>query len=181
MFLWILYEHWLVIASCLVACIWPIAYIRSMIHWKAKPNLISRFLRGIIPLIGIWAALSANADLRASIRVLLAGIMPLIIFCTAFFYKQSYWKLSVFDYICGLIACIALVFWLVAKNPIIALWLTIIADCIASLPTIVKAWNKHNAEVQKLPSRSLNATVFIILIGLLLAGGFLLIFRKLKG
>jgi ABC-type Zn uptake system ZnuABC Zn-binding protein ZnuA len=45
---------------------------------------------------------------------------------------------------------------------------------------IVKAWNKTNAEVQKFPARRLNVTVFIILIGLLVAGGFLLIFRKLK-
>ncbi|MEY3197714.1 MAG: hypothetical protein RL023_359 [Candidatus Parcubacteria bacterium] len=95
---------------------------------------------GLAPLIGISAALSADADPWASVRIALAGIIPMIVFFTAIlFNKNSYRKISRFDIGCGLSSLLALVFWIYAQDPVTAVLLAAIGDGFAALPTIIKA------------------------------------------
>lgn len=86
-------------------------------------------MRGLAPLIGIGAALSADADPWASARIALAGIMPLIVFIAAvLFNKHTYRKVSAFDIACGASSLLALVLWIYAKDPINAVLLAAIGD-----------------------------------------------------
>lgn len=138
--------HWLVILSTLISLTGAIAYIRDMVRGKSKPNLVTWGLWAFAPLIATGAAISAHADSWATVRIFTSGFGPLLVFISAFLVKQGYWKLSLFDYICGGISLIALGVWIGADSPVLAILLAAIADLFATLPTIIKAWKHPETE-----------------------------------
>lgn len=142
----ITFVHWLVIVSVIISLSTSITYIRGTLTGKTKPNRISWSMWALAPLVGTAAALSAHADPWATTRIFLAGFVPLIIFIFSFVNKQSYWKLSTFDIICGICSLIALFVWLVVHSPTIAILIAALGDCFAALPTIVKAWKYPETE-----------------------------------
>ena len=138
--------HWLVILSAILSLSGAVAYIRDMFRGTSKPNLITWGLWAFAPFIATGAALSAYADGWATVRIFVSGFGPLLIFITGFIIPQSYWKLSIFDYACGVLSLIALGAWLGAHSPILAILLAAIADLLATLPTIIKAWKYPETE-----------------------------------
>ena len=138
--------HWLVILSAVLSLSGSFAYIRDMFRGKSKPNLVTWGLWAFAPLIATGAALSASADVWATIRIFIAGFGPLLVFLFAFIVPYSYWKLSKFDYACGTLSIIALFAWLVADSPVLAILLAATADLLATLPTIIKAWKYPETE-----------------------------------
>ena len=117
-----------------------------MARGKSKPNLMTWGLWAFAPLIATGAALSANADRWATVRIFMSGFGPLLVFLAAFFVRKGYWKLSGFDYTCGALSLIALGTWIGADSPILAILLAAIADLFATLPTIRKAWKYPETE-----------------------------------
>jgi hypothetical protein len=138
--------HWLVLVSVFVSLTGAFAYIRDMFLGKSKPNLITWGLWASAPLIGAGAALSAKADVWATVRIFISGFGPLLVFLAAFIVKQGYWKLSKLDYACGSLSVIALGAWLLADSPIVAILLAAVADVFATLPTLFKAWKHPETE-----------------------------------
>lgn len=122
------------------------AYVRDMVRGKSKPNMVSWGLWGFAPLIATGAALSAHADVWATVRIFMSGFGPLVVFILAFFISGSYWKLTAFDYACGLLSLVALGAWLLADSPVLAILLAAIADLFATLPTIIKVWKYPETE-----------------------------------
>ena len=146
MFLGLSFAHWLVVVSVFVSVGGSAAYIRDTLAGKTKPNRVSWSMWALAPLIGTAAALSAHADGWATIRIFLAGFLPLIVFMASFINPQSYWKLTLFDFLCGACSVLALVVWGVADSPRMAILLAAIGDGFASLPTIRKAWSYPETE-----------------------------------
>ena len=138
--------HWLVILSAVLSLSGSFAYIGDMFRGKSQPNLVTWGLWAFAPLIATGAALSASADVWATVRIFMSGFGPLLIFIFAFIVPQSYWKLSKFDYACGALSLIALVAWLGANSPVLAILLAALADLLATLPTIIKAWKFPETE-----------------------------------
>ena len=136
----------LVCFSAFLSILGAIAYIKDTFKGKTKPNRVSWFLWGTIPLIGTVAALEAKADPWATVRIFLAGFLPLIVFIASFFNKRSYWKLTFFDWICLFLAILATIFWAILEEPKMAIFLAVIADAVASLPTVMKAWKMPETE-----------------------------------
>lgn len=152
------FAHWLVILSAILSLTGCVAYIRDMFRGKSKPNLVTWGLWGSAPIIATFAALSADADPWATVRIFMSGFGPLLIFITSFFIKESYWKLSKFDFACGALSLIALCVWILADMPILAILFLAVADLFATLPTIIKAWKYPATE-----------TVYTYLVGLFTA------------
>ncbi len=140
------FEHFLVILSSLIIILGISAYIRDTISGRTKPNRVSWLLWGVLPIIATFAALDANADFWATIRVFLAGFLPLLVFLASFLNKNSYWKLTKFDLICGIFAVLAMTVWLIVDSPRLAILLSIIGEVFATLPTIRKAWKFPDSE-----------------------------------
>lgn len=140
------FAHILVILSALISIAGSSAYIKDTIKGKTKPNRVSWSLWAIAPLIGTAAALSSGADIWATVRVFLAGFLPLIVFSASFFNPKSYWKLTTFDYLCGATAVFALLIWYLANSPTLAILFAALADGFATLPTIKKAWTNPETE-----------------------------------
>ncbi len=134
------FVHWLVILSAFVSIGGSAAYIRDTVKGKSKPNRVSWSMWALMPLIGTAAALSAHADVWATVRIFLAGFLPLLVLLFSFVNPQSYWKLTVFDVVCGICSASALIVWGSIGSPRLAILLAAIGDGFASLPTIRKAW-----------------------------------------
>lgn len=142
----ITFVHWLVIVSVGVSLIGGIAYVRDMFAGKSKPNLVSWGLWALAPLIATGAAITSGADIWGTARVFISGFVPFSIFAFGLFVRQSYWKLTRFDLLCGLLSFIALGAWLIADAPVAAILLAIVADLLACVPTIAKGWKNPETE-----------------------------------
>ena len=142
----IAWQHWLVLLSVGISFSGSIAYIRDMFAGKSKPNLVTWGLWGTVPLIATGAAISAEADPWATVRIFMSGFGPLLVFLAAFFVRQSFWKLGRFDYACGALSLVAVAAWLLADNPVLAILLAALADLLATFPTVIKAWRHPETE-----------------------------------
>lgn len=138
--------HILVIISACIGIYGSIAYIRDTLKGKTKPNRVSWSMWAIAPLIGTAAAVAAGADIWATVRIFLAGFVPLLVVIASFFNPQSYWKATSFDIACGISSLVALIFWFAADAPVVAILLAAIGDGFAALPTIIKAWKYPETE-----------------------------------
>ncbi len=120
-------------------------YIKDTIKGETKPNKISWFIWALAPIIAAIVAISDWAKLSV-IPTFLSGIIPLVVFIISFFNKKAYWRITVFDYICGISSFLALVWRWITKNPIIAIIFFLIGDILASLPTIRKSFSHPETE-----------------------------------
>ena len=154
--------HWLVVVSEVVGIGGSAAYIRDTLAGRSKPNLVSWSMWALAPLIGAAAALSADADVWATVRILLVGFLSLLILFASFINPQSYWKLGPFDFACGICALLALSVWGFASSPRLAILLAAVGDGFASLPTIRKAWSYPETETGVTYIASFISAVLII-------------------
>ena len=183
----------LVVVSVLLMVWGAYDYLRDTLAGKTKPNRVSWSLWALAPLISLGAAFDADADVWASIRVLVGGIVPAVIFFASFINKNSYWRLGRFDWFCGGLSLAALVFWQLADSPLVAVLLATAANTLATIPTLVKAWNYPETESRLIFITSFTSAILIIpaipvwtiansafQIGLMLTTGALLvaIYRK---
>jgi hypothetical protein len=120
-------------------------YIRSMLKGGCKPNRISWLMWAIAPLIATAAAISSGVT-WAVIPVFMSGFGPVLVFIASFAIKKSYWKLTRFDYTCGILSALALILWYVTKDANVAILFSILSDGLASIPTLTKAWAHPETE-----------------------------------
>jgi hypothetical protein len=121
------------------------SYIRATLQGTTKPNRVSWLLWAAVPMIATIAGLASGVT-WAILPVFMAGFIPLLVFIFSFVNKNAYWKLGPLDYSCGAISVLALILWVLTKQPGIAILFAIIADALASIPTIVKAWKNPETE-----------------------------------
>ena len=156
------FPHSLVIISTLLMLWGGYAYFRDTLAGRTKPNRVSWFLWALAPLVSLGAAFSVDADIWASVRVLVGGVVPGVIFLGSFFNRKSYWKLTWFDWFCGGLSLTALLFWQLASSPLIAVLLAAAANTFALIPTFIKAWNFPETETRLIFINSFLSAVLII-------------------
>lgn len=156
------WTHVLVLVSAAISVYGSAAYIRDTLKGTTKPNRVSFGLWALAPLIGTAAALSADADGWATVRIFMSGLMPLLIFLASFINPQSFWKLTTFDFLCGAFSVLALIIWVLADSPIMAILFAAIADGFATIPTLVKAWKYPETETGITYVMSFIAAIIII-------------------
>tara|TARA_B100000029_G_scaffold441907_1_gene460005 strand:- start:231 stop:851 length:621 start_codon:yes stop_codon:yes gene_type:complete len=189
----ITFPQFLVIVSASLLLWGGYGYLRDTLAGKVKPNRVSWLLWALTPVVSLGAAFSVDADVWASVRVMVGGFVPGVIFLCSFVNKNSYWRLTRFDLFCGVLSVTALLLWQLADSPLLAVSLATAANTFASTPTFVKAWNFPETESRLIFITSFLSAVLIIpvipvwtiansafQIGLMLATGALLlaIYRK---
>ena len=120
-------------------------YAYNTLKGKTKPNRITWFLWALAPLIAFSAQLNEGARWE-SIMTFMVGFGPLLIFLASFVNRKAFWKITRMDIVCGLVSVLALVLWLVTGTGTIAIIFSILADFIAAIPTLVKAFNDPDSE-----------------------------------
>jgi hypothetical protein len=152
----------LVIVSAILLLWGGYVYFRDTLAGRTKPNRVTWFLWALAPLVSLGAAFSADADNWASVRVLVGGVVPAIIFLGSFVNRNSYWRLARFDWLCGGLSLTALLFWQFANSPLIAVLLATAANAFASIPTFIKAWNFPETESRLIFITSFLSAILII-------------------
>ena len=137
--------QYLVLISLPLAIIGTGAYIKDTLVGKTKPNKITWLMWSIAPLIATFAAISKGVS-WAVLPVFMSGFCPLLVLIVSLFSKKSYWKLSLFDYLCGFFSVLALILWVITKEANIAIIFSIISDASAGFPTLKKAWTNPETE-----------------------------------
>ena len=156
------FVHWLVILSAVISILGFLSYTKDTLLGKSKQNRVTYFMWALSPLLGATIAISAHADLWATSRVFLAGFMPVIIFVASFANSKGYWKLTKFDFLCGACSLLAVILWLFAHSPLIAILLAILGDAFAAVPTLVKLWKFPESETGLFYLADFFATILIL-------------------
>lgn len=120
-------------------------YLYETIAGKAQPNRITWLLWGIFPMV-IFVAQRAQGVAGISWASFVAGFMPLLVVAASFFNKKAYWKSEPRDYCLMAAAIIGIILWAITDNPNLALLFSLLADMLASVPTIIKAYRHPHSE-----------------------------------
>ena len=126
------------------------SYLMDTLKGRVKPNRVTWLLWAIAPIIASIAMLKQGVGILA-FSTLVVGLVPLVIFLASFVNKDAYWEIQKLDKICGLLSIIGLILWLVTRVGNIAIFFSLLADGLAAIPTLVKAYKNPETE---------NATLF---------------------
>lgn len=140
-----MFPEQIVYLSFIVTALGLYSIIRSILSGKTRLNLVTWFFWSLAPIIGVFLQIKAGAGLSV-IPVFLMGFGPLVIFIVSLTQKNHYWKLSLFDVLCGIFSFCALVFWIITKNTELSILFALLADLLAAIPTVVKTWKFPETE-----------------------------------
>lgn len=115
-----------------------IPYVRDILHGTTRPNAITWFLWLFIQLIAIAAQLHEGAS-WSIVFVIVDGITILVV-CTLSVIGYGYSEWNAFDAFCGVLGVVAIIAWQITGNAILALIFSVLADGLAALPTLRKAY-----------------------------------------
>jgi hypothetical protein len=135
-----------VIIGTLIGAAGSLAYLFDTIKGKVKPNRVSFLLWSIAPFIAFAAMIKQGAGIEA-LMTFSTGFLPLTVFIASFVNKKAEWKLTQFDLICGFLSIVGLILWLITKVGNVAIFFSIVADGLAAVPTIVKAYKYPETEI----------------------------------
>jgi hypothetical protein len=137
-----IYQVFLILSVLLGLCS-PLMYSYEILKGKAKPHRTTRFV--ILVITGI-AFLSLLAQ-QNTVAVWLAGVGLLqstLIFILSIKYGMGGWEKL--DLLCLGIAGLGIVVWQITKDPVLALYASILADFTGFFPTLVKTYKQPQTE-----------------------------------
>jgi len=135
-----------VLIGTLIGAAGSVAYLIDTIKGKVKPNRVSFLLWSIAPFIAFAAQIKQDVGLEA-LMTFSTGFLPLMVLTGSFLNKNAEWKLTKFDLLCGLLSIVGLVLWQITKVGNVAIFFSILADTLAAIPTIVKAYKYPDTEL----------------------------------
>jgi len=135
-----------VIIGTLIGAAGALAYLWDTIKGKVRPNRVSFLLWAIAPMIAFAAQIKQGVGLE-SLMTFSTGFLPLLIFIASFTNINADWKLTSFDVACGFLSVVGLILWLITKVGNVAIFFSIVADGLAALPTLIKAYKYPETEI----------------------------------
>jgi len=132
--------------TVLISVVGYFFYFKDIFFGTTRPNLVSWFLWMLAPFIGVFFQIQAGAGLSA-VPVFMAGFGPLVVIVVSLFRRNSMWKITNFDLICGFLALMALVFYIFAHNLGVSILFAILSDGLAFIPTYLKGWKFPETEM----------------------------------
>ncbi len=133
------------IVGAVIFFLGSIPYFIDTIKGKIKPNRVTWFLWSLVPFIAFAAQIKQGVGLQ-SLLTFSVGFVAAAIFIASFINKKAYWKITRLDIACGLLATGGVILWQITKVGDIAIACSIIADGLATFPTIVKSYLKPETE-----------------------------------
>jgi hypothetical protein len=135
-----------VIVGTLIGAVGALAYLIDTVKGKVKPNRVSFLLWSIAPFIAFAAQIKQGVGIE-SLMTFSTGFLPILTFGASFVNKKAEWKITKFDLVCGALSILGLILWLITKVGNIAITFSILADGLAAVPTIVKAYKYPDTEL----------------------------------
>lgn len=135
------------IVAAVLVLLGYIPYIRDILRGKTHPHLYSWFLWGLLTILIFGIQVSHHAGF-GSLVTITAGIMCLIVLLLSI--KGGSRDITRSDNLVFVLTVVAMVLWLIAKQPLHAMILGCLTDLLAFAPTIRKTWNKPFSETLSL-------------------------------
>jgi hypothetical protein len=120
-------------------------YAVKTVRGLVRPNRVTWLFWAFIPLIAFSGQVSSGVGLQ-SLQTLSSGLLPLVIFCMSFFNRNSFWRLGFLDYVCAIASLLAILVWVATSDSSWAILFSILADFLAAMPTIAKAFFMPESE-----------------------------------
>ncbi len=124
-----------------------IPYYRDIIHGKTHPHIYSWSLWGILGVLLVALQIHGGAGpatwVTLAATLMCFGIVILSI-------KDGKKDITTSDTVIALLSLLAIVAWLIAKQPILSMVLVILADTLAFIPTIRKSYERPYSETLSL-------------------------------
>ena len=121
------------------------AYARDTVRGNTQPNRVSWSLWALAPMIAFAAQVVQGVGLNA-VLTLAVGFGPLLVVAASFLDPKAYARVTPFDVGCGVLSLLALGAWAVTGRGNLAILLSILADFLAAIPTIRKAYSAPHTE-----------------------------------
>lgn len=121
------------------------SYFKATWDGTAKPSIISWFFWSVTAIIAFTVQLVKGAGPEAFVTLAI-GISPIAV-CIAALHKDAYKvTFSYSDKWCIALTVSGIILWLISKNPLMALSMSILADIFSSIPTILKSYRNPESE-----------------------------------
>jgi hypothetical protein len=126
----------------LIGTIW---YIKTIIYGGTRPNLVSWFIWALAPLVGVFLQIKAGAGL-SFLSTFMAGFSPILVIIFSLIKRNTFWKVTTFDVICGFFALLSLILYIITNKLSISIIFAILSDGLAAIPTVRKSWKFPETE-----------------------------------
>lgn len=122
-------------------------YYRDILKGQTRPHIYSWSLWGLLTVLIVALQILGGAGpstwVTASAGLLCVGVVILSL-------KNGKRYITKSDTVVALLSLLAIVFWLVIKQPVASIILVVIADLLAFIPTVRKSWNHPETETLSL-------------------------------
>ena len=127
-----------------IAMLAVIPYIRDIIKKTTRPNTVSWSIWVLLLFISILAQINAGASW--SVILLIGDFIGTSTIAVLSFVGYGYGKYTWIEWTCLTLAILAIVSWQLTSQPVLAIAFAIIADAMAGIPTLVKAYRDPQSE-----------------------------------
>lgn len=136
-----------------------IPYLRDLIKRRTQPHVFTWLVWATVAMISFGLQIQASAGMGAYVT-LAASIVCLAVFLIGLFQKTAKRNIKKVDIVFLIAAFLALIMWLVAKQPVVSVLMLCLVDSLGFLPTIRKSWGKPYSET--LATFAINMIRFIL-------------------
>ncbi len=112
-------------------------YIRDTLFGKTRPHAFSWLIWLVLTTIGFFIQITNGAGAGAWFNGLMIVVCGII---TVFGFIKGKKEIVFIDWICLVLAFIAIYFWLIVKEPVLSIIFVISADSLGMIPTIRKSY-----------------------------------------
>jgi hypothetical protein len=144
-------------------------YALAVARRRARPNVVTWFLWGLTPMIAVAAQLTDRPGPEVAVTFVL-GLGPLVVAAVGLRTDRSASRPTPFTIACAAASVAAVVAWRLTAAPELAIALCILADLLATLPTLGKAYRSPRTEYA--PPYLLSMLAMLLTIGTVTHGGF---------
>jgi hypothetical protein len=135
-------KDFLGISAIALTFIGYVPYMRDILSGKTKPHVYTWFIWSLLNFIIFALQITHNAG-SGSFMTLAVGIVSFTIFMFA---RKADNTVTSLDTAFLILALLALLVWIFAKQPIISMVLLVAIDALGFAPTICKSWHKPYSE-----------------------------------
>ena len=143
-------------------------YAVAVARRQACPNLVTWFLWGLTPMIAV-AAQAGDRSPEVTVTFVL-GLSPLVITAVGLCTDRSASRLTPFTVSCAAASVVGILLWQLTAQPALAIAFCIVADLLATLPTLQKAYRSPHSEYA--PPYLMSVLAMVITLGTVAHGDF---------
>jgi hypothetical protein len=120
-------------------------YVADTLRGRSHPNRVTWFLWALAPLIAFVAQIQQGVGLQA-LLTFMVGFGPALVFVASFVGGHAPVRITRFDLACASVSVLALLAWQATGKGNVAIAFSLLADFMAAVPTLRKAYVAPHTE-----------------------------------